>query len=455
MIKSLFISLKKISIVGEVDKYPLEQRVLNGISLIGGIATILSGFLIDKLILPAPLYYTLLFVGVLISSAFYLSRFQNRFLTALLVFTASLTTLLFVDWYLNGGVEGILLTSFIVHLVVFIQCFPRKYYSQLIIGEILIISCFIFLEFNFSHIRISDVVPKELRIVHWVMMSFFTTSILILFKNQYKKWEERLLEKEKALANALEKEQVQNKVKEEFISMISHQFRTPLTVIRSSTELLELSASAVKSEFEEKRSRKQFSNVYSAIDSLTNMMEGVIFYNRIKNKEIEFFPTKINAVSFISSTIKNYPLKNALSLENFKVEGTPCEVSIDPNLMEVCISNLLSNALKFSEPLPVIAITIIFKEDNLNIIISDNGIGIPQNESSRIFDPFFRASNAKNIKGTGIGLTITQLLIELHKGKITIESKENEGTKVVVSLPTTDLPNLNFTTLTQSSNEKN
>ena len=233
----------------------------------------------------------------------------------------------------------------------------------------------------------------------------------------------------------LAKEKELNELRSMFVSTASHQFRTPLTIIQSGVELMDMYIDELSPE-KQKKFKKQFNSIHDEIERLEFLMNDVLLLGRANAARTPFNPSKQDMVLFCSNTVESrfnsrYPPERKVL---FSVSGKPVQVYFDHKLIGHVIENVLGNAYKYSTMgNPVFNIH--FQKDEVEISISDQGIGIPDEELKNLFQPFYRAGNTEEIEGTGLGLAIVKEFVEKHKGKINILSKLNKGTTVNVILP--------------------
>lgn len=228
------------------------------------------------------------------------------------------------------------------------------------------------------------------------------------------------------------KEKKFNELKSKFVSMASHQFRTPLTVIYSNAEILELKATIF-----ETKVRDEFklitSRIKNEVDRMTELMNNILIFGKYESKNID---TKIQPVDFnkfINTLIETYFSSNRII--KVKTIGKKKVFFIDETLIIHILTNLISNAFKYSVGKPDPLLMIRYLENEIEIQVIDYGIGIPQNEIQHLFTSFFRASNTNTIVGSGLGLAIVKQFTELLNGTIKLESKEGFGTKVKLIFP--------------------
>jgi len=247
-----------------------------------------------------------------------------------------------------------------------------------------------------------------------------------------KEKEIELNEAKEVLAGSLENEKKLNALRANFISMISHEYRTPMTVILSSTYLLE----AYFKVQSEKEFKKHIERIQSSVQLMTRLMEDVLEIGRSESGK---FTPKIEPIQVIDTfndltKIVNISLKNNFE---FSIDSDQSEVTIysDKQHFYQLFSNILTNACKYSGEHKNIDINIKSAKETLYITVRDYGIGIPQKDLDMIFEPFFRANNVGTISGTGLGMTIIKNSVQFINGSISIQSTENQGTIVYVTLP--------------------
>jgi PAS domain S-box-containing protein len=240
---------------------------------------------------------------------------------------------------------------------------------------------------------------------------------------------------EEEMQNALKKEKELNEFKSRFISMASHEFRTPLTSIKSSVDMMEMYANDLDIN-RNKPFVKHCDKIGVQISRLTNLMNDVLILGRTEANKMPFNPEPVDLVAFIMRFIE----QNYLSFEDgrtvmLSVEGSRRNVGLDENLFSHILGNAISNALKYSKGRPNPEVKVHYEEDSYTITIKDYGIGIPKKEQANLFESFFRAQNTSGIEGTGLGLVIMKQFVKMHQGNIKIESIEGKGTSVIIRFP--------------------
>ena len=230
---------------------------------------------------------------------------------------------------------------------------------------------------------------------------------------------------EKEIEKALNKERELSGLKSRFVSMASHEFRTPLGTILSSVSLID--------KYKEKaaldKMEKHIVRVKSNVEYLTQVLDEFLTIGRFEEGKIQNVPEKTELISFLRHLIEEFlvtPDLNKSILIDTDVDKL--ELFIDPKLLRTVLTNLLSNAIKYSYDNTIIYLNVDYKHPYLDVSIKDSGIGIPESDQKHLFDVFFRASNSSNIKGTGLGLNIVKNYIEILNGSLDFESTENVGT---------------------------
>ncbi|BDC98812.1 HAMP domain-containing sensor histidine kinase [Persicobacter psychrovividus] len=237
-------------------------------------------------------------------------------------------------------------------------------------------------------------------------------------------------EHEKQLMSSLKKELEINKMKNEFIAMVSHQFRTPLTTIYSAIEILQLHSGE-----ENAFAKRKYDQVFHSVNSLTVMMERLLDFGKLEANEVQIKPVQLDMVSFIHTILDKQKFSESKDRIQFSANVEQLIVYADTYLMEHILGNLLSNAIKYSPNGDRVSLRLSASKKHYNISVTDQGIGIAQKEIPKLFNPFFRAKNTENIKGTGIGLAFVKQFVELHHGTVTVMSELGKGTTFMIKFP--------------------
>ncbi len=245
-------------------------------------------------------------------------------------------------------------------------------------------------------------------------------------------------EKKKAeneLLKSIHNERELHELKSRFVNMVSHEIRTPMAGIFSSVELLELISKGDLNQVVNK-SQKHFYRIKSQIKRVTELMNDVLQLGKIDAGKVVFHPEMIDVLQIINELIdQNFNPKEIGRKINIEIAGTQRPCKVDADLFKHVISNLISNAIKYSANKPDPTIKLIFNKLNLEVEVIDYGIGIPAKEQKNLFSAFSRASNTRNIEGTGLGLVVIKHFVDIHEGKISFSSTENAGSSFKISLP--------------------
>lgn len=231
---------------------------------------------------------------------------------------------------------------------------------------------------------------------------------------------------------SLEKEKLLNLLKSRFVSMASHEFKTPLTAIQLSAELI----GKVAQDQDQPIIKKYTQTIKNAVKNLTNILNDFLSLELLETGRIDPILSEFDMVKFAAEiTDDMQSLAKREQQINYRHFGRGRMVTLNPSLLKNCLINLISNAIKYSGPDSVIEFSTKITTNYLTIVISDNGIGIPKEDQNHLFEAFFRAHNTGNIPGTGLGLNIVTRYIALMKGKVRFNSEVNIGTTFTITLP--------------------
>jgi PAS domain S-box-containing protein len=230
----------------------------------------------------------------------------------------------------------------------------------------------------------------------------------------------------KELEQSLAKEKVLGDLKTRFVSMASHEFRTPLTSILGSATLIEKYTQA-----EDQQKREQHINrIKSSVSHLTEILEEFLSVGKLEDGKLEVHPVEFSIRAFINDILSDFSTYNrAIRLE------MPVDFSCiqDASILRKVIFNGLSNALKFSQK--EVLISVYLEATQVFISIKDQGIGISEEDQKHLFERFFRGGNATVIQGTGLGLHLVERYMRLIGGKVEIKSELNQGTELRIKFP--------------------
>lgn len=244
---------------------------------------------------------------------------------------------------------------------------------------------------------------------------------------------------EQELRIALEKATELSEIKSKFVSMASHEFRTPLTTIMSNAELLTHVLEQGR-EINQAKLIRYVTRITSESDRLAGLINDVLVLGRQEAGKIPFRPVPTDLGALVSELFAD---RQVVENDDRQVEisklGIPRFLCLDPALIGQALTNLVTNALKYSKGKPAPQMRIHYSESSLIVRVQDFGIGIPEEDQKHLFETFYRGANVENIPGTGLGLSIVRQFIGLHNGEIFLESHVNSGTSITLNFHYEDL----------------
>jgi PAS domain S-box-containing protein len=235
-----------------------------------------------------------------------------------------------------------------------------------------------------------------------------------------------------SMHKSIENERMLSEMKSRFVSIASHEFRTPLANILITSDTL----MTYWKNMEEIQVKDKLTKIINQVHHLSNIVNDVLQLSRIEERKIEFKPVDLDIIELCGQVTDTF---NANTANKNKVRlKSPYHsviMSLDSRLMLQIFNNLISNGIKYSGATPEVMVEIVKKSGELCIIVSDHGIGIPEQDCKNLFLPFFRGSNATYIQGNGLGLSIVKESVEMHGGIITFTSQTGKGTSFVIHFP--------------------
>lgn len=242
--------------------------------------------------------------------------------------------------------------------------------------------------------------------------------------------EEQVKDRTQKLQDALQKEQELVAVKNKFVAIASHEFKMPLNAIDRSAQLLGENQRLQPTE------RESLANIKKQVTHMRVLLEDILTIEKSELTKIKTALNKLDIVSFITNIAHEVATSTGRTHEMLVRHSLPqIVVESDERLLRNIFVNLLSNAIKFSPSKSHVHISIDLYPNDLVICVRDEGIGIPESDMTRIFEPFNRGSNAADITGTGLGLSIARKAVDALNGTLTLESKPNEGTQITTRFP--------------------
>jgi PAS domain S-box-containing protein len=236
----------------------------------------------------------------------------------------------------------------------------------------------------------------------------------------------------KQIRRQLERQQELSQLQLRFFSLVSHEFRTPLSTILASVQLLQL----CPNKFSPDKKLRNLQRIESAAQRLRQMLDNILIINRAETGQLDFQPTPINPEQFcqvLLADITHNPDKHYAL--NF-VQHTDCKNAyLDEKLLRFSLINLLTNAIKYSPPGGTIDLQLTCTPTEVSFQVRDQGIGIPADDIPHIFEPFHRGKNIDSIPGSGLGLTVAKTCVSVHGGNISVTSEPGVGTTFTVTIP--------------------
>lgn len=234
------------------------------------------------------------------------------------------------------------------------------------------------------------------------------------------------------LADALDKERELNGLQRQFVSMVSHEFRTPLAIIDGSAQRILRRINTIPTD----RLETTLITMRTAVARLTVLMESVLSAARLEAGSIKYEPAPCKLGELIEDLCSNHQNIDTSHKIITEIENLPPIVHVDVSLVRQAFSNLISNALKYSaEGTRIWVIGKVADHGGVQVSVRDEGYGIPAAELYNLFDRYFRASTSIGIVGTGIGLHLVKMLVEMHGGDVTLASTVGEGKIFTVDFP--------------------
>ncbi len=233
------------------------------------------------------------------------------------------------------------------------------------------------------------------------------------------------------LAQALAAEQELGELKSRFVSMASHEFRTPLTVVLTSVELIEDYTTTAQ----QGQRLKHVQRIRGAVTNLNDILEEFLSVGRIEEGKVESHPANLDLPTLLAETAADVRalLKPGQTID-WQVQ-CPDPVRLDASLLRKILVNLLSNALKYSDDGAVVTVCATCLNNQLTLSVQDQGVGISEEDQEHLFERFFRARSVSTVQGTGLGLYIIARYLELMGGTIALHSVLEQGTTVTLTLP--------------------
>lgn len=236
---------------------------------------------------------------------------------------------------------------------------------------------------------------------------------------------------EKEMEIALQKERELNELKSNFLSMASHEFRNPLTVILSASELLQVNLQKVS----EPKISKYIEQIHQSVENLLEMLDDLLILGKADSQKLVPQSSLVNLNDFCQDLLEKLELNSSIKRISLVNQCADTLWPIDERLLTHILTNLLSNALKYSPNQTPVYLRLYPENNGIGFTVEDQGIGIPLEDQKHLFELFHRGKNVGNIPGNGLGMAIVKKSVEIYGGSFTVSSQEGVGTTVTVSLP--------------------
>lgn len=271
------------------------------------------------------------------------------------------------------------------------------------------------------------------------ILSFVVVSSLCFIL--YHQWVKR--EKVEILERSLAQEKELGELKLRLFSMISHEFRTPLSVILLSSQLLR----EILQELVDETQLKNLSRIQASAKLMNQLITDLLTLTRAEAGKLDFNPQLINVENICLNLLEDLQIFDTRMIKiKFKKSGRFSRANMDEKLLNSILSNLLLNAIKYSPEGGDIYLILNCEQETTIFQVIDKGIGIAKDEQQKIYEPFYRGQNVENIVGTGLGLAVVKTCVELHQGEISLDSEVGVGTTFTVTIPHRNSRDITITT---------
>ncbi|MBW4642532.1 MAG: PAS domain S-box protein [Goleter apudmare HA4340-LM2] len=237
------------------------------------------------------------------------------------------------------------------------------------------------------------------------------------------------------LSTEIDKPIVQlSELKINFVSMVCHQLRTPLNVVSFSNSLINRHLD----EWTGEKIRSLLARIQASVEQINQLLDTMLFFAKAEAAKLNFEPKPLDLVQFCHELVVRIQMRSSQNRINFVSQSKCLIAHIDQEILEQILKNLLDNAIKYSPSHNSINLKLSCNNEQVTFQVEDTGIGIPPEDKQRVFEPFYRGSNINHIPGFGLGLSIVKTLLNLHGGRIAVDSDVNVCTTFTVVLPTGD-----------------
>jgi signal transduction histidine kinase len=238
---------------------------------------------------------------------------------------------------------------------------------------------------------------------------------------------------EEWLTDLLTRHSAQQEMRRWSERLITHDLRSPLAAIMTSAEMLQI----YHDRLTDARRLEHLRTIQMQVRTLNNLLDNVMVIQKAEARTLNFAPQRQDLVSLCEAAIQDAAdMIIRQPVVTFQVEGAPQPVLFDERLLRLALVNVLINAIRFSPDDAGVQMAVVFSPSVVSIMIRDQGAGIPPDEIPRVFELFYRGSNIQSVNGKGLGLYVVRHIVNLHQGRVYLESQLNSGTQVTLELPT-------------------
>ncbi|WP_146201723.1 sensor histidine kinase [Sediminitomix flava] len=430
---------------GHPKDFPLEHRTLNIASLIAFVFICAFNIAIN-LLLHSPMLMLFLSINALTYVYFYYrSKIKGEY-QGIVIPWFILTFFLFnVIYFFSDGWKGTgtILIFYVITILLFHFTDSKKH---ILFGLLIIVNLAILMIMDYVYPDHTYHFPTDkIRFVDdfiVVICSFFAIILIInTFKRNFELERRQVAYQnislkvaKKQAETALQRQRELTEMESFFISMASHQFKTPLAIIKSNIQILQKISSQNEEMKKNEMSNRAYQGIEYAVGQMNHLLQDVLYMKKTEQMQLHFVPTRLSMLCHELSAQLQISDKERRRVEVI-MEGTEVPIYLDTEYFKNALSNLFSNALKYSEGQRAPIIFISYYAKNVFIRIKDFGIGISQGDMKNLFHPFYRGQNVKQLNGSGLGLSISKIIIEKHHGKIRAFSQLERGTTICINLP--------------------
>ncbi len=417
-------------IFAENENFPLEHRILLSAIIVGILMSTIGG-IINYITFPSLIVFIiLLFISVLLLAAYYFVRFKNIVkpvaIPVIVIAIFGVSTI----WILNGGINGSDIMPAFIILILGILVVPNKIKKYILILFIVMNISILLLQFYRPDLIINFPTEKARwidNIVTLIFSSYFIYMIISFVHKNYTR--ERL----KAEMSEIRLHQL-NADKDRFISILGHDLKNPFNSILGFSELLSSGIDSLNSD----EIKEIAGHINKSARITNNLLEAILMWARTQQGKIPFNPQNLRFADICMNILE--VLNPNAKEKNITINYSSADhinVFADIDMLNTVLRNLVSNAIKFTSNGGAININAEENSDNVIISVSDNGIGIAQDELNKLFDisEVLTTKGTAGETGTGLGLMICKEFVEKHNGKIWVKSKEGFGSTFIFTLP--------------------